>query len=311
MIIIADVNDNGTDNGRGRIRLNGIIFDIKEGAVHDGPGLRQTVFLKGCPLRCSWCHNPEGLSVRKDLLISPNGCRHCYRCMEVCPKAHGRRDTIKPEDCDACGRCVTACPERLRRVAGEEISAEELARRLMENGDYYAQTGGGVTFSGGEPLMQADFVLETISLLPPDTHTAVETSGYASAETFLRFRDTFRLVMFDLKSMDNEVHKRYTGVSNERILHNARLLCEGKTPFIIRIPVIPGVNDNEAHYRAVAALVTGAPSLLRVELLPYHMTAAAKYGMLGKAYEPGFSADTPIRTNLDIFTQYGIRSCVL
>ncbi|NLI22991.1 MAG: glycyl-radical enzyme activating protein [Clostridiales bacterium] len=291
--------------------MNGSLFDIKECAIHDGPGLRQTVFLKGCPLRCSWCHNPEGLSARPELMVSPNGCTGCGRCREVCPLGGTMVGFGKPPGCTACGLCVTACPQRIRRVAGETVSAETLAARLMENADYYAGTGGGVTFSGGEPLMQADFVLETLRLLGPAVHTALETSGYGDENAFAAFTDAFNLILFDLKSMDDDIHRRYTGVSNRLILKNARRLCRGNTPFIFRIPVIPGVNDTEAHYRAVAELAQGAPSLLRVELLPYHITAGAKYALLQKAYQPGFETDRPIHIDLDIFTRHGIRSCVL
>lgn len=291
--------------------MNGIVFDIKEGAVHDGPGIRQTVFLKGCPLRCSWCHNPEGLSVKLELMISPNGCTRCGKCREACPKAADMAGFGKPESCDACGKCVSACPQRIRKITGEEISAEKLAERLMQNAGYYAGTGGGVTFSGGEPLLQTAFVLETLSMLDSTVHTALETSGHGSGEDFSGLMQAFDLVLLDLKSMDDGIHKRYTGVSNKRILHNARLLCKGDTPFVIRIPVIPGVNDNDFHYQAVAELIKGAPKLLRVEFLPYHVTAGAKYRMLQKPYEPGFDQNQSVYINQEIFTRQGIRSYVL
>lgn len=293
------------------MRSTGVIFDIKEGAVHDGPGLRQTVFLKGCPLRCRWCHNPEGLEIRKQLMLSPNGCTRCGKCWAVCPKAEGSGSFGMPRGCDACGRCAAACPQRLRKIVGEEISPEQLAERLLANAPYYASTGGGVTFSGGEPLMQADFVVKTLALLGPDVHKAVETSGFGSPEAFLAFRQAFDLVMLDLKCMDDQRHQAFTGVSNRKILANAELLCQGETPFIIRIPVIPGVNDNDAHYEAVAKLVSGAPALQRVELLPYHVTAGAKYAMVGETYQPGFDVDHPIQVRLSLFEQYGVRSCVL
>ena len=282
--------------------MKGTIFDLKEFAVHDGPGVRQTVFLKGCPLKCRWCHNPEGICPTPELMVSRNGCTECGRCGAVCQSSEG---------CTACGICVTACPHRLRRIAGERVSAQELANRLNQNGAYYAGVGGGVTFSGGEPLMQATFVLETLPLLNAGTHTAVETSGYASADTFASFCKAFDLIMLDLKSMDDGIHRKFTGVSNQRILQNARVLATGDTPFIIRIPVIPGVNDTEAHFRGVAELVAGAKALERVELLPYHQTAGAKYAMLGQVYHPGFDPSKVIDVQATVFEPYGIRSCVL
>ena len=281
--------------------MRGIIFDIKESALYDGPGIRQTVFLKGCPLRCRWCHNPEGFFGSSELMTSVSACTHCGECGRIC---------THPDACTACGACVSACPSRLRKIVGETLTARELADRLTANAGYYAKTGGGVTFSGGEPLSQPEFVLETVALLGKPVHKALETSGYAPEEVFIASLDAFDLVMLDLKLMDPDAHRFYTGVSNSVILRNARLLCKGNTPFIIRTPVIPGVNDREEHYRAVAELVAGAPALIRVELLPYHVTAGAKYGMLGKTYDPGFDQERPVHINLPLFDQYQIRSCV-
>ena len=282
--------------------MQGTLFDIKEFAIHDGPGIRQTVFMKGCPLRCRWCHNPEGLQQAMEMMVSHGQCTHCGRCQKACPS---------PEKCIACGSCVPACPRRLRKVAGEKLTPNALAKRLMANADYYAGVGGGVTFSGGEPLMQADFVLKTLSLLDADVHTAVETSGYGSQAAFASFCENFDLVMLDIKAIDDAVHRHFTGVSNRQILQNAQFLAKGKTPFIIRMPMIPGVNDNEAHAKGVAEMVAGAKMLERIELLPYHVTAGAKYEMLGLSYDPGFDPDQAIQIHQALFAQYGIRSCVL
>lgn len=278
----------------------GVIFDIKEFAVFDGPGMRQTVFLKGCPLRCSWCHNPEGISIRPQLMVSTASCIHCGRCEEVC--GH--------EVCIACGKCVPVCSLHLRKIAGIEMTSEELVEKIRKDSDYYAKYGGGVTFSGGEPLLQIDFLIEVLEQLT-DLHRAIETSGYCEPQQFRRAVSHLDYVMMDIKLMDAERHRQYTGVDNAVILQNAKILCEGETPFVIRIPVIPGVNDNEENYRATAVFLMGAKALQKVEFLPYHMTAGAKYGMLGKKYQPNFDPDQKIWISQKNFEDYGIRSEVL
>lgn len=278
----------------------GIIFDIKEFAVFDGPGMRQTVFFKGCPLRCNWCHNPEGLEAKPQLMVSTASCLHCGKCAEVCTHKDG---------CIACGACVPVCPLRLRRIAGERLTSQELADRIRRDSGYYAKYGGGVTFSGGEPLMQADFLIEVLQELS-DVHRAIETSGFCAGE---KFREAANLdyVMMDIKLFDGEAHRRYTGVDNRQILENARFLCEGDTPFVIRIPVIPGVNDSEENFRSTARFLAGAPALEKVELLPYHRTAGAKYKMVGRAYRPMFDVEQKVWISQQIFEEYGIRSEVL
>lgn len=278
----------------------GVVFDLKEFAVFDGPGMRQTVFLKGCPLRCNWCHNPEGLCVAPELMVSVASCTHCGACKKVCTH----------ENCISCGACVTACPLRLRHIAGTEMTSEELCAKLRENSEYYAKYGGGVTFSGGEPLMQAEFLMETLEKLP-DLHKAIETSAYVAPEIFRRVVERLDYVMMDIKLFDREKHKKFCGVDNTWILENARQLCEGDKPFVIRIPVIPGVNDDAENMENTAKWVAGARSLEKVELLPYHKTAGAKYEMVGRAYDPQFDTEQPVRISQAIFESYGIRSEVL
>jgi len=278
----------------------GLIFDIKEFAVYDGPGIRQTIFLKGCPLRCSWCHNPEGQKMCPELMVSKASCISCGRCKEVCDN----------EKCITCGKCIHQCPLNLRKICGQHISAEELAGYIKEKGGYYAAYGGGVTFSGGEPLMQPEFLLETLYLLA-GIHKAIETSGYANNETFRSVISMTDYVMMDIKLVDSHLHMKYTGVDNAIILENLASLCSGNKKFSVRIPVIPGVNDNESNFCDVAELIKNAPMLERVELLPYHKTAGAKYEMVNRNYDPMFDVNRPVFISQKIFSQYGIRSVVL
>lgn len=256
--------------------MDGVVFDIKEFAVFDGPGIRTTVFMKGCPLRCQWCHNPEGLSPQPQLMVSKAACTGCGACKAVCPS---------PERCTACGKCIAACRGGFRKIVGQYWSADDLASRLLKDRDVYALDGGGVTFSGGEPLMQWRFVEEVIERLD-GVHTAIETSGFASDSVFCAAMDRCDLIMLDWKVSDPDKHRRYTGVDQEPIRRHAEMLARGNTPFILRMPIIPGVNDEPSHFEEAARLVAGSASLLRVELLPYQPAAGAKYEMVGMQYAP-------------------------
>jgi len=275
----------------------GTVFDIKQLAVYDGPGIRTTVFLKGCPLRCMWCHNPEGLSYKPQLMVSTNNCLHCGRCVEACPN-HGKT-------CTNCGQCVRACPQGLRKICGVVWEAEELAKKLLRDADYLRREGGGVTFSGGEPTGQPEFLLEMLDRLS-SMHRAVETSGYCSGEVFSAMLARIDYVMMDLKLMDPERHRHFTGVSNEPILANLERLKASGVPFRIRIPVIPGVNDSDENFSAAADRLEGVGTLEKVELLPYHVTAGAKYEMVGRAYRPEFDEQRAPRLNTALFLARGI-----
>ena len=275
---------------------SGNVFDIKQLAVFDGAGIRTTVFLKGCPLRCRWCHNPEGLSAAPQLMLSDNGCLHCGRCREVC--AH-------PDHCTACGRCVRVCPLHLRRIAGTSWKADELAAFLKKDADIFAMNGGGVTLSGGEPTMQASFVIELLERLLP-VHRAIETCGFCPPETFAAILERLDYVLMDIKLVDPAVHRRWTGRDNAVILQNLEQVKKSGKPFTLRIPLIPGVNDTPENLAATAALAAGCPSLERVELLPYHRTAGAKYAMIKRAFDPGFDTEAAVNADTAPFEERGI-----
>ena len=245
---------------------SGIVFDIKEFAVHDGPGIRTTVFLKGCPLDCTWCHNPEGKSSEPQLMLSAGG----------------------------------------QRFAGTWYSAEALARRLNRQADILKMNQGGVTFSGGEPLAQADFLVELIEQLD-GLHVLLDTSGFADEMDFRRVVGLCDLVYFDLKLIDEQQHRRYTGSSNLPILHNLQVLAEMGKPYVVRVPLVPGVTDTQENYAAIARLVSGLPGLLRVDLLPYNRAAGAKYPAAGLRFEPGFDEDQEARIDKEIFEELGVQ----
>ena len=276
--------------------MEGTVFDIKQLAVFDGPGVRTTVFLKGCPLRCMWCHNPEGLSPAPQLMVSKNSCTHCGKCSAVCPS---------PEQCILCGRCIKVCPNNLRKICGEKYTPEKLASRLLKDREYLEMLGGGVTFSGGEPSMQAQFVVETVRLLE-GMHCAVETCGFCSPAVFEEMIGAMDYILMDLKLIDSEQHKKYTGVGNAPILRNLKQLKASGKPFRIRIPVIPGVNDSEENFAATAELLKGCRTLEKVELLPYHKTAGAKYSMVNMEYAPAFDIGAAPALNTELFESYGI-----
>lgn len=279
--------------------MKGSIFDIEEFAVYDGPGIRTVLFLKGCPLRCNWCHNPEGLLPGPQRIVSTNLCIHCGACSEY-----------RHSKCTGCGQCELNCPQEAIRIAGKPVEAEEIASRLRRNAALLALNGGGITFSGGEPLIQADFVLEVCQWLP-DVHKCIETSGYADRETFQRVISAMDYVIMDVKLADDAVHREWTGVSNERILSNLQWLKTCQKPFRIRIPLIPTVNDSLENIRRTAELIAGSPYLDQVELLPYHQAAGAKYQSAGMQYQPRFPVDQPPQIHTKPFKELGMEVHVL
>ena len=281
--------------------LKGIIFDVREMALHDGPGIRTVVFLKGCPLRCVWCHNPEGLEPERQIMAATGGCTDCGSCRAACIQGLDR------DSCTLCGACITACNKRLRKICGKEYTSDALAKLIMKNKDYFSKQGGGVTFSGGEPTMQAEFLIVVLKKLD-GMHRAIETCGHCAANIFTCVIEQTELVLFDFKIADSEKHRKYTGASNELILANLEALKRTGQQFIVRIPLIPGFNDDSANMRATAKLLQNTPSLQRVELLPYHRTAGSKYTSVGLEYRPPFDTQQSVKIMPEIFEEYGI-SC--
>lgn len=244
----------------------GIVFDIKEFAVHDGPGIRTTVFMKGCPLACTWCHNPEGQSYEPQWMRGPGG----------------------------------------SRLAGTEYSPPELAALLNRQGPILKANEGGVTFSGGEPLMQAGFIAGVIDLLD-GLHVLLDTSGYGAEEDLRRLLGRVDMVYYDLKLVDPTLHRRYTGRDNERILSNLAVLSQSGVPYVIRVPLAPGVTDSDANLAAIAELAAKLPGLERVDLLPYNRAAGAKYEAAGRQFRPGYDENQPVNANTQSFERVGVK----
>lgn len=250
--------------------MNGVIFDIKEMAVHDGPGIRTTVFFKGCPLRCKWCHNPEGLTVEPQLMYKQARCIKCGRCKTEC----------NHPECQPFGKCIRVCPQNCLEISGRTVEAKFLAKELKENAEILGDSFGGFTFSGGEPLAQPKFLIELMNELK-DYHLCIETSGYAKTEVFSEILEKLDFVIMDIKIADSELHKKYTGVSNSRILENFETLRKSGKPYLIRTPLIPNITDTKENLDAIKELI-GASEW---ERLPYNKMAGAKYKMLGMSYE--------------------------
>jgi len=273
-----------------RSSIKGIVFDIQRFSIQDGPGIRTTVFLKGCPLRCLWCSNPESQKFPPELFFSESLCVRCHRCVEVCPTGATELNSdgtiqINYELCKACGECVKVCPSGARTTSGKLMSIEEVLDMVKKDSLFYRNSGGGVTASGGEPLYQPDFLIGFFKeCQEAGIQTALDTSGYARWETIEEILGYVDLVLFDIKHMDSEKHKEYTGVDNKLILRNAEKLAQERKPLIIRVPLIPGYNDSEENIMALARFMRER-ELVRIDLLCYHQFGRKKYEMLGREYK--------------------------
>ena len=260
--------------------MNGLITDIIPFSVNDGPGIRTSVFFKGCPLRCRWCHNPETQNRRPQVMVLPSRCTRCGACA-ACPAGargpHGEYDSSR---CEGCGRCVSVCPAEACRLSGREMAPEDVLARILPDRPFFREHGG-VTLTGGEPMEQPDFALALASLLRQQGISVVmETCGFASPNAFRSILPYVSLFLYDWKITDPELHRHWTGEDNRLILENLRLLHDNGADIILRCPVVPGVNDTPEHFRGIARLTKNLPRIRRVDLLPYHALGNNKRSQL-------------------------------
>ncbi len=267
--------------------MKGRIFDIRRYSIHDGPGIRTGVFLKGCPLHCLWCHNPEGVGRDLELMHRPSRCAHCYKCIEACPRRAVGKDACGDIEidrllCDLCGRCAAACLSEAMQIVGRDMTVEEVAAEAEQDRAFFEQSGGGVTLTGGEPLHQPMFLDELVDRLNGKGLSIVlDTSGYAPASVFERIAGKVSLVLFDLKVMDDVRHRELTGVSNGPIIENFRMLAGMKAEAWVRVPLIPGATDGPDNIRAIIDLLRETGKVRVVGLLPYHRAGLDKARRIG------------------------------
>jgi pyruvate formate lyase activating enzyme len=264
----------------------GVIFDIKKYAIYDGPGIRTTVFFKGCPLACRWCHNPEGITVTSERIYRQERCIGCGECIQICPQKAMTQTAqgvvSDPLKCELCRACADNCPSEAVEFVGQNVTVAEVLRQVEKDVAFYDESGGGITLSGGEPLMQPEFLLELLEACGVlDFHRTVDTTGYADAKLLLAVAQKTDLFLYDLKFMDPAKHRKYTGVSNEKIMRNLKLLAQNGARVQVRMPIIPGINTDAANIDQTGEFVSSLPGVEGISILPFHNSARGKYGRLG------------------------------
>ncbi len=266
----------------------GMIMNIQKYSVHDGPGIRTTVFLKGCPLNCWWCHNPESQNIDFQIMYFKDRCTGCGICEKRCPEnaieIKDGKAIIDHEICTLCGKCEDFCPNEARKFVGKYMTTTELMKEIKKDEIFYEESGGGVTFSGGEPLVQIDFLQNMLKLCKEEEiHTTVDTSGYSKWENIEKIIDYTDLFLYDIKIMDDYRHNKYMGVSNKVILENLKRLSQAGSNIYVRIPIIKGVNDDIENIQSTIEFLKDI-NILQVNLLPYHKMGMEKYDRLSMDY---------------------------
>ncbi len=301
----------------------GVIFDIKKFAINDGPGIRTTIFFKGCPLSCAWCHNPESVSLTPQKMFNHSKCiasDGCTECVDACPSdaliiKNGRLAT-GPGKCIMCGSCADACPTLAIEIVGKKMTVDEIMKELEKDRVFFDESGGGVTFSGGEALSQPEFLIEMLDACgKAEIHRTLDTTGLAPTKKLLEIAQRVDLFLYDLKIMDPEKHRKYCGVDNALILKNLRALAESGASINIRIPFIKGVNSDDANIKATAEFIATLPGAttrpIWVNLLPFHNIAAKKYERLGETCDlSGMEEPSKEELNhaVELFKQYNVRA---
>ena len=267
----------------------GTLINIQRYSVHDGPGIRTTVFFKGCPLSCWWCHNPESEKPSHEIMFFKERCSNCGVCMKRCTEKAiemlGNVPVADEDKCTLCGKCAEFCPSNAREYVGKDVTVQELMKEIIKDEVFYEESNGGVTFSGGEPLNHSEFLNEVLkSCKERGIHTTVDTSGFAAWKSFEKIVDKVDLFLYDVKHMNNEKHKKYTGVGNATILENLKRLSAKGANIYIRMPIISGVNDDDDHVNEVIKFISST-NIIQVNLLPYHKVGMDKYRRLSMEYK--------------------------
>jgi pyruvate formate lyase activating enzyme len=283
----------------------GTIFNVQRFSIHDGPGIRTTVFLKGCNLRCDWCHNPESQRAPREIEFFPDKCIACGACVTACTQGaqlllDGNKRVYQRDLCKACGLCVAECFADALLVSGEQRSVDQVVEEIAKDAEYYQTSGGGVTFSGGEPLLQPEFLRALLQACQQrGYHTAVDTAGNVPWERFAAVLPYTNLFLYDIKAFDEDIHRRYTGVSNRLIHDNLRRLSETGNEIWVRIPLVTGVNASSEEITAIAGLLAPLKMVRQVEILPFHTLGAEKYDSLGRSY-PAQGYQAPDQAQIDL-----------